>query len=76
MNEILTIDEINERYPDEWIIIGDPDLDESLQVLGGTVLLHGKDRDEVYRRVAALPTPLNIATHDTGEVPDDMVIVR
>jgi hypothetical protein len=68
MNEVLTIDEINRRYPDEFVLIGDPVTDESLQVLSGTVLYHGKDHHEMYRMAQALPAPKRMATHYTGEL--------
>lgn len=55
MTEILTITEINERYPDEWVLIGEPETDESLEVLRGKVLYHGKSRDEMYQAASALP---------------------
>lgn len=72
MSEVLTIDEINRRYPDEFVLIGNPVTDESLEVLSGTVLYHGNDRQEMYRVAKALPAPKRIATHYTGELfPDD-----
>jgi hypothetical protein len=73
MDEVLTIDEMNERFPDEWVLIGDPETDASLEVLRGRVLYHGRDREEMYRSAAALPVPKRFATHYTGDLfPDDM----
>ncbi|MEX1095616.1 MAG: hypothetical protein WED34_06170 [Planctomycetales bacterium] len=74
MNEILTIDEIDERYPDEWVLLDDPQVDESQEVVGGKVIFHGKDRNAMYRAAQAVPTPRNLATHYTGEISDDIVI--
>jgi hypothetical protein len=75
MGDILTIDEINKRYPDEFVLIGDPETDESLEVLSGKVLYHGTNRDEMYRIGAELPAPKRIATHYTGQLSDDMVVI-
>jgi len=73
MSEVLTIDEINRRYPDEWVLIGEPETDESLEVLSGRVLYHGTDREEMIRVAQQLPAPKRIATHFTGELfPDGM----
>jgi hypothetical protein len=58
------------RYPDEFVLIGDPVTDESLEVLSGAVLYHGKDRQRMYRAAKALPAPKRIATHYTGELFD------
>lgn len=71
MAEVLTIDEINQRFPDEWILIGDPETDEFLEVLGGTILFHSSDRDEMYRKAVELK-PKRSATLYTGSLPDDM----
>ncbi len=32
MNEMLTIDEIESRYAPEWVLIGEPKIDENLRV--------------------------------------------
>ena len=73
MPEVLTIDQMNERFPDEWVLIGDPETDESLEVIRGKVLCHSKDRDEVSQAAIDLPAPKYIATHYTGELFDDDV---
>jgi len=35
----LPVDEINERYPNEWILLADPQM-HGMEILGGRVLLH------------------------------------
>lgn len=73
MTDVLTIDEINHRFPDEWVLIGEPETDESLEVLSGTVLFHGKNREEMVRAAQQLPEPKRFATYFAGELfPDDM----
>jgi hypothetical protein len=52
--EILTIKEIEERYPDEWVLLENPEVDEDLNVLGGTLLHHTKDRIELDQRALEL----------------------
>ena len=71
MAEVLTIDEINKRFPDEWVLIGDPETDESLEIRSGKVLFHARDRDEMYEKALEL-RPTRFATLYTGELPDDM----
>lgn len=70
MSEVLTLKEIEERYPDQWILIGDPETDESLEVLSGTVLYHGESREEMLRVAKDLQSPKRFATHYTGELFD------
>ena len=47
---IHTIDEIRGNYPDEWILLGSPEIDETTQaILSGVVLYHSPDkRETVY----------------------------
>lgn len=48
MNQLLNIAYIELRYPDEWVLVGDPVMDESkLDVLKGIPLFHSKDKKEV-----------------------------
>jgi hypothetical protein len=62
MVEILTIEEMKERYPDEWVLIGDYQTKpSSLEVVAGRVLAHHKDRDEFDRLIRAqMPAPVSI----------------
>lgn len=46
MNELLKIDEIKKLYPDEWVLLGNPEIAET-KVLSGIVLYHSKDKKEV-----------------------------
>ena len=50
MEEILTIEEINARFKDEWVLLEDPETDEQLRILRGKLLYHSKDRDELGRK--------------------------
>jgi hypothetical protein len=50
MGEIIkNIDEIKSLFPDEWVLIGNPEMDKSeLNVLAGIPVMHSKDKKEVY----------------------------
>jgi hypothetical protein len=71
-NDILTIEDIDARYQDEWVLIGNPEVDEAGRVIRGEVLHHSPDRDEIYRE-AQRTERTHIATHFAGELPHDMV---
>lgn len=43
----LTYEEIKTMYPDEWVLIDDLEVDESLEVISGVVLIHSPKRSEV-----------------------------
>lgn len=42
----VTFDQLKQLYPDEWILLGDPEM-QNTTVVGGTVLYHSKDKKEV-----------------------------
>jgi len=66
--------QIESRFDSEWVLVEDPRTNEALEVLGGKVLHHSKDRDEVYRRAVAL-RPGRCAVLYTGEMPEATAIV-
>lgn len=74
MNQVMTLAEANEKFDSEWVLFGDPELNEHHEVVRGKVLIHSKDRDEVYRKLLDL-RPNRAATHYTGSIPEDMAVV-
>jgi hypothetical protein len=48
MGQLLSISDIKKLYPDEWILLGNPIMDESnIDVLSGIPIFHSKDKKEV-----------------------------
>jgi hypothetical protein len=45
MDEILTWAEIEGRFPDEWVVIDDPEVTDDLEIVRGRVVYHGADRE-------------------------------
>ena len=74
MEKEMTIEEIESQFDSEWVLIEDPKTDEGLTVLGGRVVHHSKDRDEVYRKAVSL-RPKRSALIYTGEIPEDTAVV-
>ncbi len=74
MAEIMVLDDIQNRFVSEWVLLEDPETTESLEIKSGKVLWHSKDRDEVYRKARELQ-PVHSAILYTGTIPEDMVIV-
>lgn len=74
MGEMLSLAEIEERFGSEWVLLAEPELDESLSVKRGRLLWHSTDRDAVYRKAQEL-RPEHSAILYVGTVPDDTVVV-
>ena len=48
MGQPQNISEIKKNFPDEWVLVGNPILDESkIDVLSGIPIYHSKDKKEV-----------------------------
>jgi hypothetical protein len=50
VNQVMSLVEIEAQFQSEWVVIEDPQTTDTLQVMGGRVLWHSSDRDEVYGR--------------------------
>ena len=48
MKTELNIDDIKTLYPNEWVLLGNPKMDESkIDVVSGVPVYHSKDKKEV-----------------------------
>ncbi len=74
MSEVLSLSEIQEQFPGEWVLLEDPHITDSLEIRGGKVLWHSKDRDEVYRKARELH-PKHSAILYTGKLPKEAAVV-
>lgn len=70
----MTYEQIKARFDSEWVLVGEPETDEALNIRSGTVLHHSKDREEVYRRAIELRPP-RVAVMYAGTIPEDTAVV-
>ena len=48
MEQLLSIQELKEKFPDEWVLLGNPLKEENgIDILSGIPLYHSKDKKEV-----------------------------
>ncbi len=77
MQEVLTIEQIKAQYPDQWVLVGNPELtDPSIlgsilsKLISGVVLLATKDRREIGYKGREVRLGYNRVTIIfTGEIP-------
>jgi hypothetical protein len=74
MNQIMTFEQMREAFDSEWLLIADPQVDESMNVVAGHVVFHSKDRDEVYDRAIHLKLKRS-ATLYTGKIQQGTAVV-
>lgn len=77
MQEVLTIDEIKARYPDKWVLVGNPELSNPdlldaiiNKLVRGVVLFVSADRRELgYKGREARQGFESVTCIYTGEMP-------
>jgi len=69
LNERMTREEMESRFPDEWVFVVDPETSENLRVIRGTVKCHSKDPTRV-EQVAVQLKPRNSALFLLAVTPD------
>jgi len=70
---MLTIEEIEARYAPDWVLIAEPQTDESQHLLRGKVIFHSPNRDEIWQKARELKLD-RIAVRYLGEYPEHMVL--
>lgn len=74
MDEILTLEQIKEKCPDEWCLVECVEVSEDWEIIRGKVLAHSPDRDVIYGQLATTKAN-HVAVEYTGEIPDDWAIM-
>lgn len=44
----FTVVELGKLYPDQWVLIGNPEINQAGEPVEGVLLAHSTKRDEVY----------------------------
>ncbi|NJK73302.1 MAG: hypothetical protein HC849_05855 [Oscillatoriales cyanobacterium RU_3_3] len=72
IGKILSLEEIFNLYPNRWVLIVNPELDEELNVIRGEVLAHAAERDEIYSKLS-LRKGKSVAIEYTGSIADNII---
>jgi hypothetical protein len=74
MGKVLTLEEMETRFPSEWVLIGDPQTEPNDRLMAGRVLIHSPDRDQVDRKLLEL-RPARFAFRYLGALPEHLAMV-
>lgn len=74
MDNYLTLDEIEAQFSPEWVLIDEPQKDDSQRLLGGRVVAHSADRSQLFQRAKELGLH-HIAIRKLGPWLEDVVLV-
>ena len=69
-NERLTLQEMEQKYPDEWLFIVDCEISENTELLSGVVAVHSKSEDDIHD--ASMHYKGGAAIHCTSKLPEGM----
>lgn len=73
--EILTIAEICDRYPRQWVLIADTESDDEWNVIKGEVLAYSQQREEIDKALVTFKHVRSISIEYTGPLPENYVII-
>jgi hypothetical protein len=73
MSQVMTMPEMEKSFASEWVLVGDPEFNERMEVVRGKVLFHSRDKEEVYRKDREIH-PRSAAYVYTGPPPENVLI--
>ena len=74
MDKVMSWVEIKETFDGEWVLIEDPELTKSLEIVEGRVVFHSKDRAEVNLKMRELPR-MHHAVLYIGGLPEGLEMI-
>jgi hypothetical protein len=74
MAELLTWEEMSQKFHGEWLLIVHAELDEYMGILRGQVLAHSPNQDEIYNSLH-LREGRSASIEYIGEVPEDLAFI-
>ena len=71
---VQTLSLLKRRYPKEWLLLTDVTADELTRPVKGKLVMHSKNRDDIYDRLSRVRAKSTCVTY-TGKIPKDLVVV-
>lgn len=70
----MSMSEIESKFPAEWILIENPEVNDAKEIQAGRVICHSRDREEVDRRAIELK-PKWFAVLFAGSPPETLEFI-
>jgi hypothetical protein len=67
--KILTMEEIRQKYPNQWVLIEYAELDDDLNIVRGEVVETASTKDEIYEKLLNAKV-MRFAIEYTGQLPE------
>ncbi|MBE9048107.1 hypothetical protein IQ255_27555 [Pleurocapsales cyanobacterium LEGE 10410] len=75
MSPIMNLEEIQQKYSGEWVLIAYTNADENLQVIEGKVIAHSDSKEQIYQALEECDRDLPLAIEYMGQVPEDIAFI-
>lgn len=69
MTEVLTLAEMERLYPDEWVLILDPEMAPDQSVRSGVAAAHSPDKGELFRMAGDLRPKVSAVYYAGAVIP-------
>jgi hypothetical protein len=74
MGKVLSLEEMQQRYDGEWLLIIHAAVDKNSEILSGEILAHSRNVDEIYEALA-LAQGVEASIEYMGQVPADFAAI-
>ncbi|MBD2078711.1 hypothetical protein [Leptolyngbya sp. FACHB-17] len=74
MSEILTWEQMTQRFQGEWLLIVEAELDEQMGIIQGQVLAHSSNQDDIYNALP-LREGRSASIEYVGEMPEGLAFI-
>ncbi len=71
--ERMTLDQMYEKFPNQWLFVVDPEISENTELLSGVVDLVSDSREEIMK--ASDIYDGDAAIRYTGDIPEGIVFI-
>ncbi len=71
--ERMTIDQMYEKFPNQWLFVVEPEISENTELLSGVVDLVTDSREEIMKASAIYDG--DAAIRYTGDIPEGIVFI-
>lgn len=72
-DKLLIIEEMKQKYPDQWLLVTDCKLSENTELRAGRVVEYSRCRDDIHKALKNYTG--EIAIYYMGEIPDDLTVM-
>lgn len=74
MSEIITFEEIKQRYDGQWVLIAYTEANDEFEVIEGKVIAHSAKKEDIYQALE-MSTEQPLAIEYIGQLPEDIAFI-